>query len=180
VVHVSNFRPVKRIGMVVDIFGMIRARVPARLVRIGDGPDRPVAERQAEAMGLAEDVEFVGEQQDLVPWLSTADIFLLPSSQESFGLAALEAMACGVPVVAARVGGLPEVIQDGRTGFVCDPFDAGVMAECAIALLTDTSRRTALGRTAAEDVRARFSADAVVPRYESIYEEVLARHKMTS
>ena len=107
--------------MVLDIFGMIYAKVPARLVMIGDGPDRPAAERQAAAMGLSSHVEFVGEQQDLVPWLSTADLFLLPSSQESFGLAALEAMACGVPVVASRVGGLPEVIVDGRTGFVSRP-----------------------------------------------------------
>jgi N-acetyl-alpha-D-glucosaminyl L-malate synthase BshA len=175
VVHVSNFRPVKRISMVVDIFGMIRAKVPARLVMIGDGPDRPDAERQAQAMGLADDVEFVGEQQDLVPWLSTADVFLLPSSQESFGLAALEAMACGVPVIASRVGGLPEVIQDGRTGLVCDPFDARGMADSAVDLLTHAPRREAIGRAAAEDVRSRFSADAVVPRYESIYEEVLAR-----
>ena len=173
VVHVSNFRPVKRISMVVDIFGMIRARTPATLVMIGDGPDRPAAERQAAAMGLAGDVEFVGEQQDLVPWLSTADVFLLPSSQESFGLAALEAMACGVPVIAARVGGIPEVIQDGRTGFVCDPFDPSGMAERAIELLTDTARRDTMGRAAAEDVRSRFSADAVVPMYEAVYREVL-------
>ena len=175
VVHVSNFRPVKRIGMVVDIFGRIRGRIPARLVMIGDGPDRPAAERQVSAMGLAGDVEFVGEQQDLVPWLSTADAFLLPSSQESFGLAALEAMACGVPVVASRVGGIPEVIQDGRTGFLCDPVDPAGMADRAIALLTDRGRREAMGREAADDVRARFSADAVVPRYEAVYEQVLAQ-----
>jgi L-malate glycosyltransferase len=175
IVHVSNFRPVKRIGMVLDIFGMIHARVPGRLVMIGDGPDRPAAERQAAAMGLSNHVEFVGEQQDLVPWLSTADVFLLPSSQESFGLAALEAMACGVPVVASRVGGMPEVIVDGKTGFVCDPSDAGVMAERAIELLLDASRREAMAREAAADVRARFSADAVVPRYEAFYEEVLTR-----
>jgi N-acetyl-alpha-D-glucosaminyl L-malate synthase BshA len=175
VVHVSNFRPVKRIAMVVDIFGMIRARLPARLVMIGDGPDRPAAERQAAAMGLAADVEFVGEQQDLVPWLSTADVFLLPSSQESFGLAALEAMACGVPVIAARVGGLPEVIQDGTTGFVCDPADSAGMADRAMSLLTDDGRRDAMGRAAAEDVRTRFSADAVVPMYEAVYAAVLDR-----
>jgi N-acetyl-alpha-D-glucosaminyl L-malate synthase BshA len=175
IVHVSNFRPVKRVSMVLDIFGMICARVPGRLVMIGDGPDRPAAERQAASMGLANHVEFVGEQQDLVPWLSTADVFLLPSSQESFGLAAVEAMACGVPVVASRVGGLPEVIEDGRTGFVSDPSDAGAMAERAIDLLLDASRREAMGRAAAEDVRARFSADAVVPRYEAFYEEVAQR-----
>jgi N-acetyl-alpha-D-glucosaminyl L-malate synthase BshA len=175
IVHVSNFRPVKRISIVLDIFGMILARLPARLVMIGDGPDRPAAERQAAVMGLSHHVEFVGEQQDLVPWLSTADIFLLPSSQESFGLAAVEAMACGVPVVASRVGGLPEVIVDGETGFVSDPSDPRVMADKAIDLLLDAPRREAMGRAAAEDVRARFSADAVVPRYEAFYGEVLDR-----
>ena len=175
IVHVSNFRPVKRISMVLDIFGMIYAKVPARLIMIGDGPDRPAAERQTAAMGLSGHVEFVGEQQDLVPWLSTADVFLLPSSQESFGLAAVEAMACGVPVVASRVGGLPEVIVDGLTGFVSDPSDAAAMAERAIELLRDDPRREAMGRAASEDVRARFSADAVVPRYEAFYEEVLTR-----
>jgi N-acetyl-alpha-D-glucosaminyl L-malate synthase BshA len=174
-VHVSNFRPVKRISMVLDIFAKVHADVPGRLVMIGDGPDRPAAERQAHTMGLADRVEFVGEQQDLVPFLSTADVFLLPSSQESFGLAALEAMACGVPVVASRVGGLPEVIVDGTTGFVCDPSDASAMAARALELIRDPARREAMGQAAADDVRARFSADAVVPRYEAFYEEVLAR-----
>ena len=172
VAHVSNFRPVKRVGMVLDIFRAIRGRLGATLVMVGDGPDRPAAERQATLMGLADHVEFVGEQQDLVPWLSSADLFLLPSSQESFGLAALEAMACGVPVVASRVGGLPEVIVDGVTGFVCDPMDAGVMAERAIELLGDAGRREVMGQAAARDVRERFSAEAIVPRYEALYEDV--------
>jgi N-acetyl-alpha-D-glucosaminyl L-malate synthase BshA len=173
VVHVSNFRPVKRVGMVLDIFRMIQARRPSRLVMIGDGPDRPAAERQAALMGLADHVDFVGEQQDLVPWLSAADVFLLPSSQESFGLAALEAMACGVPVIASGVGGLPEVIADGRTGYVCDPADGRAMAERALALLDDPPRRDEMARAAAADVRARFSVNAIVPRYEALYEQVL-------
>jgi N-acetyl-alpha-D-glucosaminyl L-malate synthase BshA len=173
VVHVSNFRPVKRVGMVLDIFRMIQARRPSRLVMIGDGPDRPAAERQAALMGLADHVDFVGEQQDLVPWLSAADVFLLPSSQESFGLAALEAMACGVPVIASGVGGLPEVIADGRTGYVCDPADGRAMADRALALLDDPPRRDEMARAAAADVRARFSVNAIVPRYEALYEQVL-------
>src|SRR5690606_38958367 len=125
-------------GMVLEVFRSIRAGHAARLVMVGDGPDRPSAERQAAAMGLADHVEFVGEQQDLVPFLSSAYLFLLPSAQESFGLAALEAMACGVPVVASRVGGIPEVISDGVTGCLADPADAGEMAHLAIQLLENS------------------------------------------
>jgi N-acetyl-alpha-D-glucosaminyl L-malate synthase BshA len=174
VMHVSNFRPVKRVGMVLDIFRSIRQSHEARLVMVGDGPDRPAAERQAVMMGLMEQVDFVGEQQDLVPWLSSADLFLLPSSQESFGLAALEAMACGVPVIASRVGGIPEVIADGWTGVLADPADADGMAREALRLLQDAGRRDAMGLAAAADVRHRFSTDAIVPRYEALYAGVLA------
>ena len=116
VMHVSNFRPVKRVDCVLEIFRRILSRVPARLVMIGDGPDRHDLERKTAATGLGDHVEFVTEQQDLVPWLSAADLFLLPSSQESFGLAAHEAMSCEVPVIASCVGGVPEVITDGVTG----------------------------------------------------------------
>jgi N-acetyl-alpha-D-glucosaminyl L-malate synthase BshA len=174
VMHVSNFRPVKRVGMVLDIFRSIRQSHEARLVMVGDGPDRPAAERQAVMMGLLDHVDFVGEQQDLVPWLSSADLFLLPSSQESFGLAALEAMACGVPVIASRVGGIPEVIADGFTGVLADPADADGMAREALRLLHDAGRRHAMGLAAAADVRHRFSTDAIVPRYEALYADVLA------
>jgi N-acetyl-alpha-D-glucosaminyl L-malate synthase BshA len=175
VVHVSNFRPVKRVELVLEIFRRIQQRIGARLVMIGDGPDRHAVERQAADAGLSDVVDFVGEQQDLVPWLSTADLFLLPSSQESFGLAALEAMSCGVPVVASRVGGLPDVITHGATGFVFDPDDIQGMAECGISLLTAPARARAIGAAAAAEVRARFSAAKVVPQYEAFYEEVLGR-----
>ena len=120
-IHVSNFRPIKRVDLVIDAFRLIRDRIHARLVLIGDGPVRADIERRVVADGLEGHVEFLGEQQDLVPWLSACDLFLLPSAQESFGLAALEAMACEVPVIAFRVGGLPEIIDDGTTGFVCTP-----------------------------------------------------------
>ena len=173
VVHASNFRPVKRIGAVFEIFQLIRARLPARLVMIGDGPDRrPLEQRLAEA-GLRGVVEFAGEQHDLVPWLSAADLFLLPSEQESFGLAALEAMACEVPVVASRVGGLPEIIDDGRTGFLCGPGDIGGMAARGIAVLSDPTLRERIGQAAAEDVRTRFCTDLIVSQYEQCYRDVL-------
>lgn len=174
IVHVSNFRPVKRVTAVVDVFARIRQSVSARLVMIGDGPDRLAAEARATTLGVAEWVEFVGEQQDLVPWLSSADLFLLPSAQESFGLAAVEAMACGVPVIASRVGGLPEVIQDGQTGVLCAPDDTTGMGEAAIALLGDPARHAAMAARASADVHARFSAAAIVPQYERYYETICA------
>jgi N-acetyl-alpha-D-glucosaminyl L-malate synthase BshA len=174
VVHASNFRPVKRISAVIDIFRLVRERIAARLVLIGDGPDRPAAERQVAKYGLQDVVEFAGEQHDLVPWLSAADVFLLPSAQESFGLAALEAMACEVAVVASRVGGLPETIEDGRTGFLCDLGDIAGMAARAIALLGDDDMRATIGRAAADDVRTRFCADVIVPQYEQCYRDLLA------
>jgi N-acetyl-alpha-D-glucosaminyl L-malate synthase BshA len=173
IVHVSNFRPVKRVELVVEIFRRLRDRVRARLVMIGDGPERIPVERQVDDLGLGEVVDFVGVQYDLVPWLSTADLFLLPSSQESFGLAALEAMSCGVPVVASRVGGLPEVITDGVTGFVCDPDDVSGMTDRALRILTDPRLRERVGQAAAADVRRRFQTDIIVPRYEAYYEKVL-------
>jgi glycosyltransferase involved in cell wall biosynthesis len=142
-------------------------------VLIGDGPVRADVERQVAAAGLAGHVEFVGEQQDLVPWLSACDVFLLPSAQESFGLAALEAMACEVPVVAFRVGGLPEIIDDGVTGFVCTPDSAQEMADRAIELLSDQRRRLAMGAAAAEVVRTRYCTDRIVPLYEAAYHDVV-------
>jgi L-malate glycosyltransferase len=180
VVHASNFRPVKRVGAVVEIFRLIRERIPARLVLIGDGPDRDAVERRVVEAGLRDVVEFAGEQHDLVPWLSAADLFLLPSQQESFGLAAVEAMACEVAVVASRVGGLPEIIDDGTTGYLCAPDDIGGMAERGIALLGDADLRARIGRAAAAHVRERFCADLIVPQYEQCYRDVLASGEQQS
>ena len=173
VVHVSNFRPVKRVNVVIDVFKRIRDRVPARLVMIGDGPERPGAERQATQLGLSDSVDFVGEQYELVPWLSSADLFLLPSAQESFGLAALEAMSCGVPVVASDVGGLPELIRNGQTGFVCPADDIEGMAARGIEILTNSTLQRAISEAAVGDVRTRFSIDRIVPLYERCYEDVM-------
>jgi L-malate glycosyltransferase len=174
VLHVSNFRPVKRVDVALDVFRRIRRRVRARFVLVGDGPVRADAERLAVEYGIAGDVEFAGEQRDLVAWLSVADLFLLPSAQESFGLAALEAMACEVPVVASRVGGLPEVIDDGVTGFLCAPDAVDEMAERGVALLTDRALHASIARRAVEAVRTRFCTDRLVPLYEAAYREVVA------
>jgi N-acetyl-alpha-D-glucosaminyl L-malate synthase BshA len=172
-VHVSNFRPVKRVDVALEVFHRIRRRVRARFILIGDGPARAEVERRAAESGLGDAIVFATERQDLVPWLSVADMFLLPSAQESFGLAALEAMACGVPVVASKVGGLPEVIDDGVTGFLCPPDDLDLMAERGIALLTDRALRASMGRAAADVVRSRYRAEAIVPLYEAEYRRVL-------
>ena len=171
--HMSNFRPVKRAGMVFDVFARLRARVRAKLVYVGDGPDRAGVEARVKASPYAADVIFEGEQHDPVPLLSCADLFILPSTLESFGLAALEAMACQVPVVASRIGGLPELIDDGRTGFLCDPDDVDGMAERALRLVNDPELGRAIGRAAAASVAERFCTDRVVPMYEALYERLL-------
>ncbi|OLC50475.1 MAG: N-acetyl-alpha-D-glucosaminyl L-malate synthase BshA [Acidobacteria bacterium 13_1_40CM_65_14] len=173
VVHVSNFRPVKRVDVALEVFRRIRRRVRARFVLIGDGPERADIERLAAEYEMTSDVRFVGERQDLVAWLSVADMFLLPSAQESFGLAALEAMACEVPVVASNVGGLPEIIEDGVTGFVCPPDAVDLMAERGVAVLTDPALRASITHAAAQVVRSRYCTDLIVPQYEAAYLDVL-------
>ena len=175
IVHVSNFRPVKRVDVVFDVFRVIRRSVRARLILVGDGPDRPALEQRVAECGLADAVSFAGEQQNLVPWLSVADLFLLPSAQESFGLAALEAMACEVPVVASNVGGLPEIIEDGVTGFVCPPEAVDAMAERGVALLIDAALRARITEAATEVVRTRYCTELVVPLYEAAYRDVLGQ-----
>ena len=141
VLHLSNFRPVKRVDVVVEVFHRLRRSVRARLVLAGDGPDSAKVQARIAEYGLDEDVLLLPAQQDVVSLLSCADLFLLPSLEESFGLAALEAMACEVPVVASRVGGLPEVIDDGVTGAMCDPSDLDGMAARGLELLTDARLR---------------------------------------
>ncbi|HKT80925.1 MAG TPA: N-acetyl-alpha-D-glucosaminyl L-malate synthase BshA [Vicinamibacterales bacterium] len=177
VVHVSNFRPVKRVTTVIDVFARVRSKVPAKLLMIGDGPDMGEAAKLAHALGIQHDVEFLGEQGQVVPILSVADAFLLPSEQESFGLAALEAMACGVPVVASKVGGLPEVIQDGVTGFLHPLGDLEGMAASTLKLLTDRSMRDRMAEAARGSATGQFCDDRIVPQYERYYEEILGGNK---
>jgi L-malate glycosyltransferase len=174
-IHVSNFRPVKRVAAVVEVFARIRREMPARLLMVGDGPDLAEASRLSRALDVDDDVEFLGEQDQVVPLLSAADVFLLPSVQESFGLAALEAMACGVPIVASRVGGLPEVVEDGVAGFLHPPEDLAAMAASTFRLLTDEPLHARMSRAASESARTRFCDDRIVPLYEAFYEEILAR-----
>jgi L-malate glycosyltransferase len=172
VMHVSNFRPVKRIDSVVAVFARIAARVPARLLLVGDGPELGTARRLARQLDVADLMQCLGSREQVIPLLSIADLFLLPSEQESFGLAALEAMACGVPVVASNAGGLPEVIEHGVTGFLHPIGDVDGMASSGVALLTDDALHARVAVAAAASVRARFCVDRVVPMYETYYTKV--------
>jgi N-acetyl-alpha-D-glucosaminyl L-malate synthase BshA len=173
VAHVSNFRPVKRVDAVIDIFDRIRRLVPARLLLVGDGPDLALAYRKAREAGITPLLHGVGAQEEVVPLLSISDVFLLPSSQESFGLAALEAMACEVPVVASRVGGLPEVIEHGVSGFLHSPDAIEEMAESALSVLTDGALHQRISNAACRRVREEFCVERVVPMYEACYRAVM-------
>ena len=174
VIHVSNFRPVKRIDAVMGIFDRIRRKVPARLLLVGDGPELGTAYRMARELGITSMVQSLGAQEEVVPLLSIADLFLLPSAQESFGLAALEAMACEVPVVAARVGGVPEVIEHGVSGFLHAPDELDAMAESSVRLLTDPTLHQRVATAACARVRNEFCAEKIVPLYEACYEKVVS------
>ena len=171
--HVSNFRPVKRIRDVVAVFAKVRAQLPAALVMVGDGPDRGAAEDEARQRGVEGDVHFLGKIDAVAPLLAGADLFLLPSQSESFGLSALEALACGTPVIASAAGGLPEVVRDGETGFLCPVGDVDGMAAAAVAVLKDRARWQAMSAAAAADARARFAQDEIVAQYEALYADAV-------
>ena len=175
VIHISNLRPVKQVDAVVRVFARIRERVASRLLIVGEGPELSRAEQLIDQLGLAAHVELVGEAQDVVGLLSVSDLFLLPSLQESFGLSALEAMACGVPVVASNVGGLPEVITDGVTGSLHPPDDVQGMAESAVAILSDPTAHAQMAIEGTRLVQERFSANRIVPQYEALYERTMQR-----
>jgi N-acetyl-alpha-D-glucosaminyl L-malate synthase BshA len=171
-VHVSNFRPIKRVADVVSIFEGVRRALPATLVLVGDGPDRDAAQQQVDRLGLRRDVRFLGKVDNVADVLRGADLFLLPSTSESFGLAALEAMACGVPVVASRAGGIPEVVDHGETGFLAPVGDVATMTDHAVAVLRDKDQHERL-RAAAARRALDFAAERIVPRYEQLYQTVL-------
>lgn len=171
--HLSNFRPVKRITDVVEIFALVREKLPAKLVMIGDGPDRGAAEYSVRRKKLQKDVYFLGKQDRVQEKLGLADVFLMPSDLESFGLAALEAMACEVPVIATNVGGLPEVVAHGVDGYLVAPRDVESAAKYAVEILTRQDRGRAMGQQARIDARRRYCSNDVIPQYEAYYERVL-------
>lgn len=171
--HVSNFRPVKRIPDVLQVFARVAKRVPSVLVMVGDGPERVDAEQLARELGVDDNVFFLGKIQTVAPLLAGADLFLLPSDRESFGLGALEALASGVPVIGANVGGLPEVVRSGETGYLGSVGDVDAMADAAIDLLLDEAKWTRASNRAAEDARTRFSQAEIVQKYEEFYRYTL-------
>jgi len=171
--HVSNFRSVKRVRDVVRIYAEVNRELPSVLVMIGDGPDRPAAEEEARILGIENSVSFLGKLDQIAPLLAAADLFLLPSQSESFGLSALEALASGVPVVGTNAGGLPEVVRDGETGILCGVGDVPAMAAASLDILGDRKRWSEMSRLATIDARERFAREDVVSQYESLYRQSL-------
>ncbi len=174
-VHLSNFRPVKRVMDVVEIFDRVRKKIPAKLLLIGDGPDRSQAEWLAVQKGIHDHVLFLGKQDQIKEKLAMSDVMLMPSELESFGLAALEAMACEVVPIATRAGGVPEVIDHGVSGFLADVGDVETMSRYAIELLSDETRLRAMGKQARAAARAKFCTSKIIPLYEDFYRRVLER-----
>ena len=172
-VHLSNFRPVKRVPDVIEIFDLVRREIPAKLLLIGDGPDRTTAEWMVRQKGLTRDVIFLGKQNQVQELLNCADVLLLPSDVESFGLAALEGMACGVPPVCSRVGGIPEVVTDGVEGYLVPPRDIKTMAARALEILAQPERREQMGKAARQRAINQFCSTHIIPQYEKLYERVL-------
>lgn len=174
-VHVSNFRPVKRVTDVIEIFDRVRKQIPAKLLLMGDGPDRSPAEWLAVQKGIHDDVIFLGKREQVYETLAISDVLLMPSELESFGLAALEAMASEVVPVATRVGGVQEVIEHEKSGFLAEVGDVETMARYAIEILKDESRLRAMGKQCRAAASARFCTTKIIPQYEEFYRRVLAR-----
>lgn len=173
-IHISNFRPVKRVMDVVKVFERVKKQMPARLLLVGDGPERPKVERHCRRCDICDSITFVGNLPRVEEILVGADLFVLPSETESFGLAALEALACGVPVIATNVGGLPEVVRDGRDGFLFDVGAVDEMAAGAIELLSDADRWREFSDAGRKGALERFSEDDIVAQYRRIYELALS------
>ena len=172
-VHLSNFRPVKRVSDVVEVFARVANTMPARLLLVGDGPDRSTAEYLARKLGVFDRIHFLGKQDNVNELLPLADLMLMPSEMESFGLAALEAMACRVPAIATRVGGVSELINDGINGLLFEVGDVDSMSEAAIALLNDPARLETMSIAARKAAQDHFCATTIIARYEAYYRQVL-------
>ncbi|GAB4327130.1 MAG: N-acetyl-alpha-D-glucosaminyl L-malate synthase BshA [Calditrichia bacterium] len=171
--HLSNFRPVKRVVDVVEVAYRVLQKMPVKLMMIGDGPDRALAEQRARDLGISQHVHFLGKQEQVFLLLSSSDIFLMPSRLESFGLAALEAMVCGVPCITSNAGGLPELVRDGISGFTAPVGDIDKMAELTLGLLQDAPLLKKMSRTAREYALDTFHVNKIIPQYIRLYEQVL-------
>lgn len=171
--HISNFRPVKRVSDVVDIFDKVAKEIPARLLLVGEGPELTKIQCKITELGIADKVQFMGKQEDVAQVISTADLLLLPSEKESFGLVALEAMACGVPTIGSRAGGIPELVLHGETGFLATIGDTATMAEHALELLRDNEKYAAFRAACLRRATTEFCSDRIRLEYERIYYRVL-------
>jgi N-acetyl-alpha-D-glucosaminyl L-malate synthase BshA len=180
-VHVSNFRAVKRPVDCIEILAKIKNKGgKARLIMVGDGPERSACYYRAEQLNVKDDTVFVGKQANIADYLGVADVFLLPSELESFGLAALEAEACEVPVIATRIGGIPEVVTDGETGFLSDIGDTEKMSDDVMKFLNDEEMRENFGKKARESAISRYGSDLIIPQYISFYEKILQSKSATA
>lgn len=175
-VHVSNFRKVKRVEDVIKVFEKVHAKIPSKLLMIGDGPERPGAEELCRSLEICNDIRFLGKQDQMDEILSITDLFILPSQYESFGLSALEAMACGVPVISTNAGGLPEINVHGQTGYLSEVGDVADMAKNALHILTDDGRLTEFKKNALAQAQT-FDKNHIVPLYEELYKKVVANYK---
>jgi N-acetyl-alpha-D-glucosaminyl L-malate synthase BshA len=177
--HISNFRTVKRVRDIIGIFAKVNSEIPSRLVMVGDGPDRVVAEDETRRLGVESSVSFLGKIDNVAPLLASADLYLLPTESESFGLSALEALASGVPVIGTNAGGLPEVVRNGETGFLFKVGDVEGMGAAALELLRNPEMWNAMSELGAADARARFSEDEIVSQYEEMYRTSLSGNVAT-
>ncbi len=175
IAHLSNFRPVKRVVDVIEVAYRVKQQMPVKVLMIGDGPERSRAESRARELGIAQDVYFLGKQDDVYLLLSSADIFLMPSELESFGLAALEAMVCGVPAITSNAGGLPELVKEGISGYTVPVGDVERMSEIILALFQDPARLERLSQSARQYALDNFHVDKIIPQYIQLYENVLSR-----
>lgn len=172
-VHTSNFRPIKRVTDAIRIFNIVQKEVPSKLLLVGDGPDRSECERLSRELNLTDSVKFLGKQDGLVEILSSSDVFLIPSQSESFGLAALEAMSCGLPVVSSSVGGLPELVKHNESGFIAEIGDVERMAKYTLDLLTNDKKYEMFSQNARNRTLNKFDKSIVVPMYEQHYKNIL-------
>ncbi|MCW9064978.1 MAG: glycosyltransferase, partial [Ignavibacteriaceae bacterium] len=172
-VHTSNFRPVKRVPDTIRLFEIVQKEIPSKLILVGDGPDRSECERLVRQLDLQDKVKFLGKQDGLVEILSSADIFLIPSQSESFGLAALEAMACGLPVISSSVGGLPELVKHNETGFIAEIGDIDRMAKYTLELLSNEKKYKIFSENSRQRAVNKFDTSKVVPLYEEYYQQIL-------
>jgi N-acetyl-alpha-D-glucosaminyl L-malate synthase BshA len=172
-VHTSNFRAVKRVPDAVRVLKLVQEQIDSKLVLVGDGPDRSECERLSRELGLSSRVIFLGKQEALVDILTAADLFLIPSQSESFGLAALEAMACGLPVISSSVGGLPELIKHSETGFIAEIGDIERMAKYTIDLLKNERKYRLFAESARKRAVELFDKNQIIPQYEAFYEKIL-------